>query len=235
MQVAVDSQEAGTLNIQLVEPARVEAKPSKPHKLLTLVAALLVGIVVGCGVAVTMGHLDQRIYEAEEATALGLAVVGTIPHIRNGQKMSLGRQCCVEPMSLAAEAYRMICAEIHYLCARRIQDVAGDFRRARRREILRRQQSCAIMALSGHRTLLVDADFRKPSLAEIFALPVNARLVRRACRPCQVRDVIHAPTSGVARFHVLPSGAAPLQLSDVIPGAGSNRRCKPWPRRLIVL
>ncbi|SDW16602.1 Capsular polysaccharide biosynthesis protein [Alicyclobacillus hesperidum] len=68
-------------NVQIVDRAvnQPGAKPVKPNKKLNLAIALILGLLVGIGIAFLLEYLDNRIRSAEDAQRLlELPVLGTI-------------------------------------------------------------------------------------------------------------------------------------------------------------
>jgi capsular exopolysaccharide synthesis family protein len=74
------TEDAGALNISILEVAQVEDRPSKPQRAKILAMALLVGLLFGCGIAILGDWLDYRLRSVEEISAiLGVPVLGVIP------------------------------------------------------------------------------------------------------------------------------------------------------------
>ncbi len=74
------TEDAGALNISVLEVAQVEDKPSKPQKAKILAMALALGLLFGCGTAVLRDWLDYRLRSVEEVSAiLGVPVLGVVP------------------------------------------------------------------------------------------------------------------------------------------------------------
>lgn len=69
-------------NLQIVDPASYPLSPSKPNRLLVLLAGLGIAGAVGIGLGVLVDFLDQRVWSTGEVTQLlGLPVIGEIPEI----------------------------------------------------------------------------------------------------------------------------------------------------------
>jgi Mrp family chromosome partitioning ATPase len=70
----------------------------------------------------------------------------------------------------------------------------------------------------GARTLLVDADLRKPRQHKIFGLPEGQGPVEPARRPLRAHR--HLPGPGMNRLSVLPAGPLPPNPQELL-----SRRC----------
>lgn len=76
------TEEAGALNINILEVAQVEDKPSKPEKAKVLMMSLMAGLLLGCGTALGRDWFDYRLRSVEEISAmLGVPVLGVVPKI----------------------------------------------------------------------------------------------------------------------------------------------------------
>jgi capsular exopolysaccharide synthesis family protein len=74
------TEDAGALNISVLEVAQIEDKPSKPQKAKILAMALALGLLFGCATAMLRDWLDYRLRSVEEISAvLGVPVLGVVP------------------------------------------------------------------------------------------------------------------------------------------------------------
>jgi capsular exopolysaccharide synthesis family protein len=76
------TEEAGALNINILEVAEVEDIPSKPEKAKVMAIVLMLGLILGSGTAVLRDWFDYRLRSVEEISAtLGVPVLGVVPKI----------------------------------------------------------------------------------------------------------------------------------------------------------
>lgn len=76
----LDTENAGKLNIQILEVARAAQRPSKPQKARVMGLALVLGLMFGMALALVREWMDVRLRSAEEISAvLGLPVFGVVP------------------------------------------------------------------------------------------------------------------------------------------------------------
>jgi len=74
------TEDAGALNISVLEVAQAEDRPSKPQKAKVMAVALIIGLLFGCGTAILRDWLDYRLRSVEEISAiLGVPVLGIVP------------------------------------------------------------------------------------------------------------------------------------------------------------
>jgi capsular exopolysaccharide synthesis family protein len=167
------ARDIGTLDIDNYEHAEPEPKASRPSKTFVLAVALLCGLVLGSGGGFLHDWFDDRFRTVEEMrSATGLHLLGVVPG--NTDTITpglLGQQALLEPMSAMAEACRMVRTAINYGAAK-----------DRRRTLLITSPSqgegkstlasnlAIVMAQSGKRVLLVDADLRLPTQHKTFGV-----------------------------------------------------------------
>jgi polysaccharide biosynthesis transport protein len=70
-------------NIRIIDPATVPPSPIKPKKILNLLVAIILGTSIGIVMSLVLDFFDNSIKTAEEAEKLvSLSVIGTIPKLR---------------------------------------------------------------------------------------------------------------------------------------------------------
>ena len=165
------TEDVGALNISILEVARPADKPSKPQKARIMAMALVLGLMLGGGLALLRDWMDHRLRSAEEISAiLGVPVLGTVPSM--SRRLSIIERGCkvhLESKSSASEAYRTIRTSIFFGVPKGEAKTAlitspgpGDGKTT-----LVSNLGIA-MAQAGQKTLIIDADFRKPMQHEIF-------------------------------------------------------------------
>jgi len=167
------TEDVGALNISILEVARPADKPSEPQKARIMAIALVIGLMLGGGLALLRDFMDQRLRSAEEiSTVLGTPVLGVVPSMSRRQGIvSCGQKVHKDSSSSEAEAYRTIRTAVFFGApkdaAKRIlvtSPTPGDGKTTL-------VSNLAIsMAQAGQRTLILDADFRKPTQQKIFEM-----------------------------------------------------------------
>jgi capsular exopolysaccharide synthesis family protein len=219
-EVNVNSEDAGRLNVQVLEPARAEERASKPKKTLVLATALLAGLLLGTGMCLLRDWADRRLHSAEETTSiLGMPVIATVP--RMPRRLSLserGRKVEREPMSEPSEAYRTLRTAIHLGTTGDVRSILltsptpGDGKSTTASNL------AIALAQAGHRTLLLDADLRKPVQHKIFDVDGSAGIADVLTGRRKLKEVVR-PTA-VRGLYVLPCGAVPPNPSEIIASKG---------------
>src|SRR5690606_11491605 len=143
-------------------------KPSSPNVPLLLVLGLLGGLVLAAVVVAISAAVGTRVHSAEQAAAIsGAAIIGTI---------AFDKAARVEPVPVAergwsrrAEEYRQLRTNLRYLqpdTEHKVfvvtSSVPGEGK------ITTTVNMAAALAASGLRVGLVEADLRRPTLAEVL-------------------------------------------------------------------
>jgi capsular exopolysaccharide synthesis family protein len=164
-------EDVGALNISILEVARAASDPSKPQKERVMNIALVLGIMLGGGLAFLRDWLDQTLRSADEISAvLGLPVLGVVPSMSRRQSVvTRGQKVRLESDSTAAEAYRTIRTAIFFGAPKNKAKTVLITSPAPvdGKSTLVSNLGIA-MAQAGQRILILDADFRKPMQHFIF-------------------------------------------------------------------
>ena len=169
------------LKMAVLEPALAATLPSEPQVGRILAMALILGLLFGGGIAVTRDWLDQTLRSTDEISALlRVPVLGAVPMMSRRQRMSdRGRRILLFPDSREAEAFRTIRTAVLFSAAREgaktllvTSPAAGDGK-----STIVSNLAIAI-ARAGQKTLILDADLRKPTQHIIFGVDPRARCLR---------------------------------------------------------
>ncbi|MBI4494677.1 MAG: polysaccharide biosynthesis tyrosine autokinase [Chloroflexi bacterium] len=82
----------------------------------------------------------------------------------------------------------------------------------------------AALAQAGFRTLLIDADLRRPSVHQLFELPNRSGLTTLLLQECAAEEYLQATT--VPNLRVLPSGPIPPNPSELLASRRMSARLK---------
>lgn len=89
----VTKEDIGALNISILEYARAAGSPSKPQKAKVMAVAMILGFMLGSGLALVRDWLDHRLRSVEEITAaLGIAVLGVVPSMEENDAEEIAGQ-----------------------------------------------------------------------------------------------------------------------------------------------
>lgn len=222
----IRNQSVGTEAGDIVTPAIAPGAPASPKLVRTMGLALVVGLMLGVGLAYLRDYFDDVVRsEASLAKALdGVPVLGRIPHVRRRDRKE--PTTLTAPGTPASEAYRTLGATVRF----RLDDHshrAGthDARPAGQVVVVSSATGtegrtatavnfAVVAARSGLRTILVDAELRHPHVGDLLGLPDGpglAEVLAGSSRP--ERALVNGHLENLA---VMPAGLAPANPAELL-------------------
>jgi hypothetical protein len=178
-------------NMREVYPAEDPLKPIKPRFILTLFLGLFGGFGIAVGLAFFVNYLDDSIKSQDDVeTYLRLPFLGYVPNIKTNSLVERDLQAHVHPRSNAAEGFRTIRAAIPYAQSR--SSASPSPARSSEGKSLLASNLAIVSAQTGLKTLLVDADLRRPSVHKAFQLHCPAGRFRLSHRRNQQLRRMHS-------------------------------------------
>ncbi len=202
------------VKLTLVQQATVPGTPVSPNVPVNLVLGLLVGLALGLGLAVLRDVLDNRIRtERDVKSVTEAAIVGGIAFDPKAGARPLIVQD--DPRSPRAESFRSLRTNLQFLGAGRSSHsfVVTSSIESEGKSTTAANLSIALAA-AGSRVVLVDADLRRPKVADYMgiegAVGITDVLIGRAELP----DVLQP--WGRSTVTVLPAGRIPPNPSELL-------------------
>lgn len=159
-------------NMRIVDAAVEPLKPVKPRVALTVAAGVVGGMVLSLALALFVNYLDDSIKSQEDIESyLRLPFLGYIPNIKTNSVVERDLQAHLHPQSNAAEGFRTIRATIALTPKQekyRLISVTSTI--PAEGKSLVASNIAIVHAQTGLRTLLVDADLRRPSVHKAYQL-----------------------------------------------------------------
>jgi polysaccharide biosynthesis transport protein len=208
-------------NMRIIDEAFVPPRYVKPRIALTLILGFIGGLVVGCGLAFFVNYMDDSIKTQDDVEVyLRLPFLGYVPNIKTNSVVERDLQAHLHPQSTAAEGFRTIRAAIALMPkAEKYHLLAVTSTIPSEGKSLLASNLAIVTAQTGVRTLLVDADLRRPSVHKAFQLhsPDGLSAYLQGTRE-HIEDIVHK--SEVPNLDVICCGAIPSSPSEL---AGSKR------------
>jgi polysaccharide biosynthesis transport protein len=208
-------------NMRVVDPATKPLTPVKPRLVLTVLAGLIAAVGVSLALAFFVNYLDDSIKSQDDIeNHLRLPFLGYIPNIKTNSVVERDLQAHLHPQSNAAEGFRTIRATIsltHKAEKFRVISVTSTI--PSEGKSLVASNLAIVHAQTGLKTLLVDADLRRPSVHKAYQLhsPVGLSAFLTG-ETDDVGEITHV--SEVPNLDVICCGAIPANPSELI---GSGR------------
>jgi capsular exopolysaccharide synthesis family protein len=218
--------------VRVIDRALAPKFAVSPRVNTALMIGALLGLVLGVALAITMDQLDRVIRTVEDAEALGLTVLGVIPHIDQTATMSAnyGRKKRRErpeplgnrdlfvhsyPKSSVAECCRTIRTNITFMSADRPRKTLVVTSASPREGKTTVSISLAIsLAQSGKRILIVDTDLRKPRIHRSFSKPLTRGVTTILVGEHSAKEAIQE--TEIPGLHMLASGPIPPNPSELL-------------------
>lgn len=204
--------------ISTVRPAVEPTAPTSPSLVRNVTLGLLLGLAAGFGFAVLREVLDTKVRdESHVAQVTDSAVISAIAHDEAAAEDHLIVQ--TNPMSHVAESFRRLRTNLQFLSAEDrpralivTSSLPGEGKSTTAANL------AITLADSGARVILVDADLRRPSVAQYTGMEGSAGLTTVLIGRATLDDVVQPWGSG--QLHVLTSGQVPPNPSELLGSQG---------------
>jgi polysaccharide biosynthesis transport protein len=216
-----ESADAGT--VRIIDEAMTPTYAISPRRQRAFFIYLLIGLLVGIGIAVAVERLDDSVRSPLELSEkYSLPVLGMIPAIRSGElseaPVSAGVSRIVthaDPRSPVAEAYRSLRTNLAFARTQRgLRAVALTSPGPADGKSTTVANLAITFAQQGQRTLLVDADLRRAVLDKSFGIPRSPGLTEVIIGASGFDQAVHE--TQVPNLFVMTSGQLPPNPSELL-------------------
>lgn len=210
---------AATTSGTVIKAATPPTSPSSPKKVRDGLLALLVGLVLGVGLAFVVDRLDDTVksFDDIEEFSGGLPVLATIPRVtgwgRNDQAHLAMKE---DATSAASEAYRTLRTAVQFLSLDEPKHVIGVTSAVPDEGKTTTVANLALsFARAGQRVIVVSFDFRKPRLHTYFQVENSAGVTSVLLGQHALKEAVQV-VDGEPRLRVLSSGPVPPNPAEIL-------------------
>ena len=198
--------------VEIVDTAKAGLRPVRPNKPLNIALGIIIGLIVGVGLAFFIEYLDTSVKTIDDVErSLQAPVLGVIPQ-NVGLLISEGSE------SPHAEAYRVLRTNLLFSrkddklnTAAVVSAGAGEGKSTTIFNL------AAVFAQSGQRILLVDSDLRRPTLHKMLKVTNNLGLTNYLLKQNTLEEVIQ--TTSLPTLDFLASGKLPSSSLGILSSA----------------
>lgn len=216
-------------NVRLIDTADVDlTNPIKPKKTLIVLIATLLGAFVGVALVLLRKSLSRGLEGPEGIEQLGLPVYASIPYsalqeeednkkgrARDGVDKPAYLLALRNPTDLSIESIRSLRTCLHFAgldsTNNRIM-ISGPSPQVGKTFVS--SNLAAVMALSGQRVVLIDADMRKGHLHKTLNTPISNGLSDLLVKRCTLEQAINKVE--VDNLHFISRGQVPPNPSELL-------------------
>jgi capsular exopolysaccharide synthesis family protein len=207
------------VKVSVVKRADLPTTPVSPNKPLNLALGLVIGLALGVGGSVLRESLDTTVKDPEQLQRdLSLSALGAIAFDPDARKRPLIVHA--DPHSSRAEAFRQLRTNLQFV----------DIDKAPRSIVITSSipnegktttatNLGIALAKSGMRVLLVEADLRRPRIAEYLGIEGAVGLTSVLIGKARLTDAVQTWGKD-GQLYVLPSGPTPPNPSELLGSQG---------------
>ncbi len=218
-QEALINEESQPGNVLIIDDARIPNSPSKPNRKLIILAGFLIGFLLSFGTIFIKNYFDNTIKTPEDIEKKNTYVLAWIPKVtelngKNGSSIDFLIEQA--PNSVASEAIRALRTRVQFS-----KSVNGKLKTILITSPAPQEGKSTIsinlatsFAHSNRRTLLLDADLRKPRLHQVFKMDKEPGLVNYLFGEITFDKILN--TTNTRNLFLITSGTIAANPSEIL-------------------
>lgn len=171
-QEAIISEQSVPGNVLIIDEGLVPKKPSKPNRMLIIIIGIVLGAGMGVGFAFVRNYLDNTVKTPEDIQNKNINILAWIPQIEGLESGDKEFEFIVakKPDASASEAYRALRTRIKFskLDKENIKSILVTSPTSSEGKTVTAVNLAGSFAQAGFKTILLDADLRKPRIHGVF-------------------------------------------------------------------
>jgi len=205
------------VQVSVSDPAKPASAPYAPRTSFYTLLGAFVGLLIAVGAVALLEYLDNSISgETDFAELTGstlLTAIPALPKIRPGGAQVYS---VAQPMSSAAEAIRLLRANLEFAAAvQPLEKIAITSAGLGEGKSTVTANLGVVMAQAGFKTVIIDADLRRPTQHKIFGVGSEKGLTRLITHP-EIPWQSESMRVAVPGLMLIPSGPVPPNPADLL-------------------
>ena len=207
-------------NIHLMEEARVTKTPVEPNLQRALVTGLGLGLLFGFILAFVVEFLDRSVKGQEDIeVTIGLPFLGVVPSVEESVTVSAGGQpefyIVRHPTSSVAECCRIVRTNIMFCSPDKpLKTMLVTSSNPVEGKTMTVVHLGVVMAQSGHKTVIIDTDMRRPRLHKALRTSNENGISRVIVGESDIDSAVKS--TDVPNLFVMPCGPIPPNPSELL-------------------
>ncbi len=208
--IAIEARSSTSTGGSIPQPAAAPSKPSGPGLAIASIFGFIVGSLLGSALAILLGIRANRVGGRDElADYIGAPVMGVIPAVEGWSSRERAELVSRDhPGGPASEAYRTLATNVRFLRSQRAVGIVvvtsalpGEGKSATTANL------AVVLAETGIKTLLIDADLRRPRAERFLGVPQGPGLREALQGTTPIDELVmgtHVPNLSIVRSGQVP-------------------------------
>lgn len=203
-------------NVHSIEPAVEPGEPIRPRVMNNTLLAAVVGGLLALGIIFLIEYLDDTVKTPDQVMEdTGLSTLGAVAQIK-GEQPADRLIAHNKPRDPISEAYRVLRTNLSFSAVdKELQDVLITSASPGEGKSTTTANLATVIAQTGKRVILVDADLRRPMQHKLFSVPNNQGLTT-ALLDQKTAVAQHIQPTAIRNLSVMTSGPLPPNPAELL-------------------
>jgi capsular exopolysaccharide synthesis family protein len=212
--------------VSIAQLASLPEDPSEPRLPIYIPSAIIFSLLLGMGLCLLLELMDTRLRTPIQIVRqVGVPLLSNVPDLTEDERLALDMNVALvsqkAPQSLLAEAFRQLRTSLLFSSERPVKSILVTSPNPGDGKSTVAANLAITMARSGASVLLIEANFRRPSLARTFDVPASVGLSNVLVGLSSAAEAIQA--TAIENLDLLTCGALPPSPAELL-GSDSMRQ-----------